>query len=401
MLLGPPDLMLVEAGQKRASRLGELWWRLRGRSEWQLDVRRAGPGLCEFAWRDGSTRHIRDKLDAVVLPLQFLIARQRSGHELILAVQGWSGTAELDGGDRLHAASWRVSLQAGSPWTRCLRLCGDGCEPLRLTLSLPHQAWIYEWSGSAVPNGQRLSLSTLNRYVARSTSGCTLSAELLDRAGRRVPEAFAHWRVGDELPLAAIRDDLASMLRPHGDIDARLVLRFSDSDANRWFAGEFDLELRNVGCRWEPDRTVLDEDASVAGRPTHDPAEEREFGRYGLLSDLNHRPIDLPPLKGDWLIYLRSGDRVLSRPRYLCGTEPLAYAASALAAAMSINYRTERQAALLLLIDEALRTPASEASYALFRSMIRLAMSLSGLPPSTFDVLSLLCERPTLGTAML
>src|SRR3546814_19236051 len=55
-------------------------------------------------------------------------------------------------------------------------------------------------------------------------------------------------------------------------------------------------------------------------RPLGAPEKELEFGSYdGLQSGLGGQLIHLPRLKGDWLVYLREGSRVLTRPKFVSG----------------------------------------------------------------------------------
>jgi hypothetical protein len=245
----------------------------------------------------------------------------------------------------------------------------------------------------------QLSLSGIHRYVARSEGRCELLADLLDRDRRPVAQAVTSWWVDGELPLSTIRDDLAALLRPHADLDAVVKLNFNDGRDNFWFVGEFDHSLERVGRGWTPSRAVVDDEARIVGRALHAPAVERDFGPYGFAEALHHRPFELPTLHGDWIVYLRAGDRALSRPRFVRGNALTSAPNTPMARAMAIADPDARHAALLALVDEALADPL--AGRGTVRATLDLALSLRGLPPSTFDVLRLLPQRPALAASML
>jgi hypothetical protein len=203
------------------------------------------------------------------------------------------------------------------------------------------------------------------------------------------------------MPLSAISDDLATLLRPQGDIRARIKLNFNDSHDNFWYVSEFDHHLVREGRGWLPDRALVEEEARMVGRAFHTPASEQEFGTIDLVSCLNHRPFELPKLHGRWLIYLRSNERVLSCPQFFNGVELTATPNQALAKAMVIRDDANRISALDALTDEILADPSCETNHQLLRAIIELATSLDGLPPATFDILKLVCRRPLLGALML
>jgi hypothetical protein len=119
------------------------------------------------------------------------------------------------------------------------------------------------------------------------------------------------------------------------------------------------------------------------------------------MASQNHRPIELPSLRGDWLIYLRSNERVLSRPQLVPGNELSSQPDTPLKKAMAIADYHGRTDALSALLDEALAEPTAGETRRLIRAMIDLAASLDGLPPATFDILMQICTRPLLGALML
>ncbi len=139
----------------------------------------------------------------------------------------------------------------------------------------------------------------------------------------------------------------------------------------------------------------------IAGRALHDAARERDFGEYAPSADGQAPPFSLPALEGTWLAYLRSNERVLSRPCLVSGGALAPAPDDALTQAMLIADWKGRRAALLAVLDRVLAAPALPANRDTIRAIVDLALSLDGLPPSTFDILTLIGERPLLGTTML
>jgi hypothetical protein len=146
-------------------------------------------------------------------------------------------------------------------------------------------------------------------------------------------------------------------------------------------------------------KAVLDGAAQVSGRALHAPADEKNLGEYSLVTDLNHRPLKLPALDGDWIVYVRSGARVLSRPRLIHGDCTGADPTGSLGRAMTIIDLEQRQAGLRELINAALQDLGRGRD--LVRQITELALSLNGLPPSTFDILSLLRDESLLSAMLL
>ncbi len=403
IFVGMPVIQLRDGRRNRAPNVGEVYWRERGANNWRpISKFGTSAGNFEFAWRDSTTLHIRDRVDACILPQGFEIGRRRVGDVLEINISGWQGRVLVDGHTNSGKGFWRFPLKANSR-SCCTATLMDGLGgSIEVEIPLPHYAWIYDWSLGPVERKGRISLSTINRYVARSEGRCELLADLLDREGRPVAQGIASWWVEGELPLSSISDDIAALLRPLGDIRAEVRLNFNDSHDNVWCVREFDHNLERDSRGWLPDRAVIEPDVNIVGRALHDPARERrDFGAYGLLSEGQHRPFELPTLHGDWLIYLRSNDHVLSCPQFIRGRPLTAAPSTALAKAMAITEYTQRISALKELCDELNEDAVSPASRAMVRYVIDLALSLDGLPPSTFDILLIIKDRPLLGCLML
>ncbi|MGD9664067.1 MAG: hypothetical protein AB7U34_02505, partial [Novosphingobium sp.] len=143
-------------------------------------------------------------------------------------------------------------------------------------------------------------------------------------------------------------------------------------------------------------KAIVAPDVELVGRCFADAAQEISFGPYSLLTDSNHRPAQLPEtLGGTWIIYLRAGDTVLSRPRIVnAGGEPVRATtdlgrAMALPPGKALNVELHR-----ILSGE------GEGADALVAELLDLVASLRGLPPATFQVFKVLCDHPAVLTHM-
>lgn len=399
---GWPRLELCDGGRSRGPSLGEGWWRLKGEVVWRPYSDTKPPGRVEIAWKDATTGHIRDRREAAVLPEAFEIRRLTSGNALTLELCGWPGQISFDRGDQISATQRRFPAR-GTYHDQCTAaLKTENAPEIALLLPLPHRGQVSDWGAVPVRPNTVISLAEISQFVARTEGRCELMADLLDRSRKPVPQGRMSWFVDGELPLSAIRDDLEGLLRPLGDIDARIRLNFNDGNEDYWFVSEFGVTLKQEGRGLVPDRAITQEHVQVIGRALADPIKERaDFGTYGLSRHANHRPIELPTLTGDWLIYLRQEDRVLSRPYFVRGLPLHMPPQGALARAMAYESREDRLTALDELCSTIVEESSAPASRATLRSIVDLALSLRGLPPSTFDILMCLVTRPELGPLML
>ncbi|MGH7069677.1 MAG: STY4851/ECs_5259 family protein, partial [Acetobacteraceae bacterium] len=395
---GAPVLLVREHGRERPLRTEELWWRPVGTRDWREFARLETLGACELALRD-RTGFLLDRHVAVILPDAFKLTLHRSGDYTELVVSGWPGTVTVTPGQETTPGQWRIRARGARELSATILLEASNLASIRLTVRLPHEPWIYDWEGAPLREHSRIALAQFHGFVARAHGRCTLMAELHDRENHRVPEADARWSFEDELPFNTIREDLAALLRPAGDLDATVKVSFNDNYQLFWDACEFDVHLASEPRGLVPIPAVIDVGARIAGRAIGHPVRERDFGQYALAGQPNHRPITLPSVDGCWLIYLRNGERILTRPYRYLGQSLGPLPSEKLGRAMAIADWKARMSALASFCDEA--ECDEERGSACVRAIIELASGLDGLPPSTFDVFLLLPSRPLLAARLL
>lgn len=391
---GIPQLLV---GNDHSLRAGgnEVWWRHMSGRNWAPVTDSLPSGQLYFAWRHAETGHVRSTATAIILPSNFQISREVDGDHINLAVMGWPGHVTSNIGVPTAPNLWRIPIVPREHAMPLLTLEQNDQPALSLSIQLPQRAWIHSWEHGPVTRDKTISLDTLYRYVARS-SRCELMADVYDRDGLPLTEAHASWTVEGELALSLIQDDIAALMRPLGDIGASLRLNFNDSFDNFWFVSEFEHQLVREPTALVPHPAIADEGVRVFARSLSNPAAlPEDHGSYSLIG---HRPIQLPHLYGDWLIYLKSGDRILSRPVPMRGTSLTIPPSTILAQAMAIPVRTERLAWMHTLADVISSDPVG--CRAIIRQILDLALSLDGLPPATFDILALIGDHPLIGAMM-
>jgi len=399
IICGKPNVILRDQGRERAPRQGEIWWRKTGDREWHIATSFKAIGHCEIAWREAATGFLRDRQSAIFLPEGFNISIQSVGEHVELQLSGWSAGVSIKPGIKVQSNRWRFKTFGPGQSTAYISLDIAGSRTVELEVPLPHQAWITDWAGAPVSTRGRVALADMHRLVARSSGPCQLMAQLYDGKGKRVPEAEMRWPFRDELPLNVIRDDVAALLRPLADLDAKVELAFDDGHEDYWYVCEFDIALEKTPRGYVPTKTVVDEVARIVGRALTLPHNESDLGEYGLPGQLSHRPIDILNLKGCWLLYLRAAERVLTRPMLLAADDVTEVTQHLLGRAMAEPNIQSRQDALDILCGEA--EGDGSRNHVIVRNIIDLVISLNGLPPSTFDILRLISKRPLLATRLL
>ena len=376
----------VEDGLSRhvASR-GEVCWRFTGQRSWSEDLTNAGPGYCEFAWLDGSTGHVRDRLAAFVLPADFELTQSANGSYSDIQLNGWCGGAILGNDTPNFTRCWRVRIDPPRRALLSLRLSSDQGPTFDLKVPLRSKEWLTTWDGELLRRDAVIGLADLRDTVARVPSTASLLGEVAHHTGAALD---ASWEIVDERGLSALRTDIAALIRPLG-IDAQVRLNFHNGSNDHWYVTEFGNSLE-----WEPSgglspkTAIVGEDVRVCGRFLGAPEKEVDYGHYGgLQSGLGGQLIHLPRLRGPWLVYLREGSRVLTRPKYIAGDLVHDVPQHRLGRAMAQNLGLARED-LHSLVKEIDNDPTTPEANQTIQAVMKLALSLNGLPPQTFEIFS-------------
>lgn len=394
----PLHAQVSDGVSRRVASRGEVCWRIAGDREWCEKLDAAGPGLCEFAWLDGSTGHVRDRLTALVLPADFELAQKNNGTFAEIELKGWDGEASLSGETPCSKHRWKIKVDPPRRALLTLRLAFGLAPAFELTVPVRSKEWITTWSGDLLPRDAVIGLADLRDTVARVPATSTLLADVRQHSGAALK---ASWRIDGELGLSALRTDIAGLMRPLG-IDAQVRLDFHNGSNDHWYVTEFGNALEwepNGGLR--PRTAIIGQDAKVCGRALGAPEKELEFGKYdGLLSGLGGQVIHLPRLKGDWLVYLREGPRVLTRPKFIAGDPDDAIPHHRLGRAMAQPLDLARQD-LNALASEITHDPTTTEANQTIQAVLKLALSLNGLPPQTFEIFGKLEEAGALAPLLL
>ncbi len=394
----PLHALVSDGLSPRVASRGEVRWRIAGQRSWSEDMAASGPGLCEFAWLDGSTGHVRDRLTAFMLPADFDLTQRSNGNFSEIELKGWDENAVLGEEAPSSQYSWRIRIDPPRRALLTLSLAPGQAPAFDLKVSLQSKEWLTTWDGDLLPRDTVLGLADLRETVARVPSTSILMGEVAHHTGAALD---VDWRIDRELGLSALRTDIAALMRPLG-IDAQVRLDFHNGSNDHWYVTEFGNTLE-----WEPNgglrpRTALVcEDVKVCGRSLGAPEMEIEFGSYdGVQSGLGGQLIHLPRLKGDWLVYLRDGSLVLTRPRFVSGDPDHVVPQHKLGRAMAQPI-VLAQKELQSLVSEIAHDPTTVEASQTIQVVMKLALSLNGLPPQTFEIFSKLANAGALAPLML
>jgi hypothetical protein len=379
----PMHAELEDGLSRRVASLDDVCWRFAGSGRWRNDLANAGPGLCEFAWIDEKTGHLRDRQAAYILPAAFEVVQQGDGTSCQIQLIGWYGSALLNHATPTSSHRWKVRIDPPHRAMLCLCLATDDAPSFELNVPLKSKAWLTTWSGELLRRDTILGLADLRDAVARVPSTTVLMADISNRADGAL---HATWKIEGELGLSALRMDIAALMRPLG-IDAQVRLDFHNGSDDYWYVTEFGNELEREpmgGLR--PRTAIVGSEVRVCGRCLGSPEKEIDFGFYdGLHNGFGGRPIQLPRLRGQWLIYLREGARVLTRPKFVAGEFAHDAPQHKLGRAMAQPYDFAL-ADLQSLVEEVKRDPTTLVADETIQAVVKLATSLNGLPPQTFEI---------------
>ena len=371
---------------------GALFIRTPGSRDWQPAPARLPIGHFELGWRDG--RLLLDRRRVAVLPASATVRRTGSVRHPHYEIAGFADCAITLHPDAPLVADghggWRAKPGAQPVHRFEATLSWPDGPALTVTVGYPVPASLARWDGRLLADNERVALADLPKIVAVNEGRVLMLGELLDR-GRRLADMT--WEVVDELPMSSVATDLASLLLPTS-IDAEVRIGMHDGIETWWRVRTFEVELSRNGDGVAASKGIVTPDALLVGRSLAEPAKEVVFGAYSLLTDANHRPAPMPPnMPGDWLLYLRAGSTILSRPLFYRGAIP-ASPATALARAMAQPHGIELDRALAAVLDAATRD--DDDAKPIVAELLDLICSLRGLPPKTFLILDLLAGRPAL-----
>ena len=359
--------------------------------KWRPAPSRLPVGTYDLGWIH--ERIVLDRRRVAVLPQGAVLQRFGIGDSVRYELEGFDGvslTPSADAPVRISSDCLVWTAKAGrkeqARFEATLQFVDGGAVPL--TIDYPCAAGIARWDGTIQSPHETITLDTLRDFVAVADGRMELFAELHEPGRRRCAEL--NWRFDRELPLASIARDLAGLLLP-ATIDAWVTLGMHDGIETYWRIDPFPLRLNKESSGLVASRGVLDEAAQLCGRSMADPCHEVELGSYSLLSEANHRPVRLPDaLRGPWLVYLKAGDTILSRPIVDSSPLPVIEVAGALGRAMSVGpWRALNDALDAFLVDAARPDAKGHVD-----DLIALAQSLRGLPPATMLVFDKLPGHP-------
>lgn len=369
---------------------GDVVIRPIGTREWRRAPSTLPVGHYDIGWRGG--RSLLDRRRIAVLPASAELERSGMGRDTRYSLTGWEAVALMPAADapvRAVGDSWIAKPPATTRptfWFDATLTWPDGAS-LSVRIDYPAAASIARWDGSLLPGGARVTLADLRDLVAVDRGEMRLFGELMDGRTRGAASAMA-WQFRGDMPLSSASADIASLLLPASG-DAEIKLGMLGYDSTSWHVRQFALRLDRQGGGLVASHAIVAADAQICGRSLADPSREICFGSYSLLVDANHRPFTLPEdVGGGWIVYLRDGETVLSRPEVIIGHGAEPRATTQLTRAMQVSDWRALNSAL----HEVLIAAAEDDS--IIRELNGLAASLDGVHPWYVLVLRLLPDHP-------
>lgn len=386
LFLGPPIARTSRVG-------GTLSIRAIGTRDWRPAPGTLPVGHYELGWRDNHV--LLDRRRIAVLPVAASLTRSGTAGTAHYDLSGFDEVRIQPDPDAPVAASSDGAHWVSRPRSEMVYrfdtvlLWGDQ-PPLTVSIDYPCAASIARWDGSVLPDRTQITLNDLANLVAVNRGPMQLVAELSDAQTRARGEMS--WDFIDELPMTSVAADLASLLLP-ASIDATVKLGMHDGIETYWHVRPFEVRLEKSSAGIIASRGVVTPNAELCGRTLVAPSQEVLFGSYSLLSDANHRPVALADdLAGTWLMFLRAGGKILSRPLMVFGATAGPLAQTPLTNAMLLGPREGLDDALSVVLQRASADDAD--AEAILIELLALIASLKGLPPATFRVLELLACHP-------
>ena len=406
LLAGRPAITVCEGRNARSPRSKEIFWRPSGERAWHPWDGAGGVfGLIDIAWRDGP--FTRDRRKAFLLSPGSELRRRSERDVIVYELSGFAGT-------RVSAAENGLELETqpggalrarflGRPRNRASLLLTDARgASCRAEARYPFGCGIASWAGDlASPWGGRasraLSLKEVASSVAFSNGRQVLRARVVDRSGTAVPGGETSWSFEDELPLRGVASDLASLMLPCADINVQAELTF-DGTGERWRIALFENTFRSETTDlWSIQGATIEAGTVLSGRPVFDPWAETTLTPVEKLGVVTST--QLGSILGTWIVYLRRGAEILSRPSILASGPAELQPPSGLRRAFAVQDTAERERAILACFDAI--GSGEEGSEADLKLLIQTCISLNGVPPGSLDALRLLPNRPAVAARLL
>jgi hypothetical protein len=379
--------------------VGELVLRGIGTRAWQKAPQPLPVGHYEVGWRHG--KELLDRRRLAVLPKGALLERNGRGNSTRYTPEGLDDVTltPLDGGPVRVTAQGHWSVIANGPIVHhfTARIDWPDGPPLDVSIAFPCAASIASWNGQVLPNNSTFTLDDLPDLVAVDEGAMELVGEL---RGDRADSAEMSWLFDQSMPLSAIAEDMVDLMMQSNSLESSVRLGMHDGIETYWNVRQFAVTLRKEGHGIVAYPAIVAPDAVLCGRCFGDPTNEQVLAPYSLFNEANHRPVALPTdMGGLWIVYLRDGDRVLTRPQYITGPSVEPAAVSALGQVMALPLGPVLNKVLREFLDIA--QGDSDDAYGHVMELVDLAVSLRGLPPSTFEIFKSLSGQPTALARML
>jgi hypothetical protein len=401
LFAGAPTVSCVRGALRGRPASEEVYWRSTPQDPWRdITKARLPVGLIDVAWKEAQSGFIFDRQRIGILPegagVGVKAGENNTAEYTFVAIQplniSVAAAPGLSGSVNGSTARLRFTGKPRRAVAFQLQAAGRA-KPIVATALFPNAGGIARPDGELVDPGSTLTPATLESLTAfgKGRQAITIhSSERRSSGGESARIAFE-----DEMPLRGLADDLDRALRASGSIDATFLIEFSTSRRAKYNVKWFDctLEIREAHISVHSIPGLSDQVFSLVGRPVEEPFAETLIANVTISDMLNRRWFRLPDAcRGTWLVYLRTGHTIRSRPflavaqgKHITQGLGLALASTE----TSIERRRRAFAAEIKGIESSSATASENLNW--LRSLI---CSLEGLPVVTFDALKELAHHP-------
>lgn len=403
MFIGPLQIRLME-NHKSLPTAHRLFTRPVDGGNWSRFDASVDRGHFELAWIEGNITRASRRI--LLFPRGSSLERTGVGAQArytIISDAQWSLSVDDDAPVRSAENGTKLIARSHGELQRRFRAAviwgGHGNKAASgILLEFPCGAGISDWEGRLSPPNARLTLRGLRQLQAHADGKMTVFGDLIDEDGSVVPGTELRWSFENEMPLAVLEPELRALLSPRGP-RAFVKLGMLDGIEDYWSIHQFDPAVVQDSRGFYSPAPVTDEGASIRFRSLSRYPKEINAARYSLTDTGSHQPVPSPEsVRGPFLCYVRARESILTTPTWFHAQAAPDAPCDVLAKVM-----LEEQSGA---VDEFLRELDHDQapSRSALDALVRLIVSLDGLPPRVFRVLERLPNYPmallrTLGAA--
>jgi hypothetical protein len=381
----PLDLRLMDGVATIKPKVNQVEWRAENKGPWQCALTNPPKqGSVRLRWRDSEVNVTLDVISAFIVPPTLRLVAKHDGNCVKLTYAKNLGVTFVPNPMDMTIRESDVYEFQEKSKTKIHAELRFHDSTLSVTIQIrPTRSMFVDQDGRALSEGTYRLWELENCEAVSARQGEILRLKLISKdkiegANEQLIRFDGHQPC---LPFAKVKGIMEKMRSSQGDLDSAIQISFESNDRNRLNIVEFGRSLTRYHGGVEFNYVEAAERGQVAVfRSLIQPAQELTATEAKGF-EINGVAAVFPPseLKFPALVYVRNGERILTRP-LLLGASESSIDANTLASVLSIQSPSQRVARLR---DWYEGQPVSEAG----RQVATIVASLRGLPALTLDIL--------------